>query len=72
MKKYNIIDIDNIIDINNIDIDYKPIMIGIPDTQIVEPIILGNPYHEYTVLTIDDYNHMLDTISDELPFMNMD
>tara|TARA_Y100001958_G_scaffold158474_1_gene156447 strand:- start:2076 stop:2531 length:456 start_codon:yes stop_codon:yes gene_type:complete len=65
MNEYNIIDFDNIV---NEDIVYETIMIGIPDEQIVEPIILGNPYHEYTVLTIDDYNYLLDENWDELPF----
>ena len=65
MNEYNIIDFDNIV---NEDIVYETVMIGIPDEQIVEPIIIGNPYHEYTVLTIDDYNYLLDENCDELPF----
>ena len=65
MNEYNIIDFDNIV---NEDIVYETVMIGIPDEQIVEPLIMGDPYHEYTVLTIDDYNYLLDENCDELPF----
>ena len=65
MNEYNIMDFDNIV---NEDIVYETLMIGIPDEQIIEPIILGNPYYEYTVLNIDDYNYLLDENFDELPF----
>lgn len=65
MNEYNIIDFDNIV---NEDIVYEITAIGIPDEQIVEPIILGNLYNEHTILTFDDYNYLLEEICDELPF----
>ena len=65
MNEYNIIDFDNVI---NEDIVYEITVIGIPDEQIVEPIILGNIYNEHTILTFDDYNYLLEEICDELPF----
>ncbi len=65
MNEYNIIDFDDIV---NEDIVYETIVIGIPEHHIPEPIITGTTRQEHTVLTIDDYEYLLQENCDELPF----